>query len=60
MTPEQLKRNRENLDLSQAQIAAELEISERYWVYRESGVKPIPMWLSRAVRDLRNYPKHRP
>jgi transcriptional regulator with XRE-family HTH domain len=59
MTPKQLKRARESLKLKQAEIAAELEISERYWLYRESGVKPITRWLARAVRDLQLNPDKR-
>ena len=52
MTPVQLKKARQKLRLSQRAIAKELELSERYWIYRESGEKPIPRWLSRAVRDM--------
>lgn len=60
MTPEQLKKSREKLELTQRQIAEELELSERFWLYRESGVRSISRWLARAVRDLVNNPTRRP
>ena len=60
MTPDRLRKAREKLQLSQQNIAKELEICKRYWIYRESGEKPIPRWLARAVRDLVKYPKNRP
>ena len=60
MTSAQLKKIRLKLRLSQRAIADELELSERYWIYRESGEKPIPRWLSRAVRDMQNNPSIRP
>jgi len=57
MTPEQLKKHREKLDLTQADIATELQLSERFWHYRERGERLIPRWLARAVRDLLHNPK---
>lgn len=56
MSPAQLKKIRLKLKLSQRAIAHELELSERYWIYRESGKLSIPRWLGRAVRDLNNNP----
>lgn len=52
MTPDELKQVRKKRKLSQAKIADELEISERFWNYRERGILKIPRWLARAVRDL--------
>ena len=52
MTPEQLKKHREKSEMTQKQIAEELELSLRFWQYREWGVRDIPRWLARAVRDL--------
>ncbi len=60
MTPEDLKKARETLNMTQVEIAKELELSHRFWLYRESGVRPIARWLARAVRDLVKYPKKRP
>ena len=60
MTPEQLKNSREKLNLTQAEIANELGLSLRFWVYRETGERKIAKWLARAVRDLRMYPTRRP
>lgn len=60
MNPDELKQAREKLKMSQAKIADELQVSERFWLYRESGVMEIPRWLGRAVRDLLRYPKKRP
>lgn len=59
MTPKQLKKARESLKMSQQSIADELEISKRYWIYRETGDKPITRLLSRAVRDLVQNPEKR-
>lgn len=57
MTPTQIRKARKKLKLTQRAIAEKLEISERYWVYREMGVMPITRWLARAVRDLLRFPK---
>lgn len=55
-----LKKARLRLGLTQPKIADELEISERFWVYRESGAKSAPVWLLRAVRDLVKHPGNTP
>lgn len=61
MTPgEKLRKSRKKLNLTHDGISKELEISRRFWVYRESDEKPTPRWLARAVRDLVKYPKNRP
>lgn len=52
MTPDDLKQVRKKRKMSQAKIAKELGISERFWHYRERGIMEIPRWLARAVRDL--------
>lgn len=59
MTPEQLKKHREKLNLTQLQIAEEMELSRRFWQYREEGARIIPRWLARAVRDLIRNPNRR-
>jgi len=60
MTPAELKKHREKLKLTQRQIAKELELSERFWHYRERGERPIARWLARAIRDLVRFPTKRP
>lgn len=57
MTPIQMKKARLKLKLTQKAVADKLEISERFWIYREKGVMPIQRWLARAVRDLLHHPK---
>jgi hypothetical protein len=59
MTPLLMKKARKKLKMTKPEISDELEISERYWAYRESGARPITRWLARAIRDLLNNPKNR-
>lgn len=56
MTPEQMKRARNRLKLSQRAIAERLGLSERFWLYREKGEKTAEIWLGRAIRDLLRFP----
>ena len=51
-TPEQLRRMRERVGLSQEGMAGELGVSERFLLYRERGDRPIPKWLEYSVRWL--------
>ena len=57
MTPEQMKKARTRLGLTQCEIAEKLDLSERFWLYRETGERPITQWLARAIRDLLKNPK---
>jgi len=60
MDSETLRNVRKKLKLSIKKMADELEISPRFLVYRESGARNIPIWLARAVRDLKKFPTKRP
>lgn len=53
MKPEELKKIRKQLDLTQVEMAEKLGVSERFWCYRESGELPIPSWLALATKKLK-------
>lgn len=52
MTPEELKKARNDLELTQPAFAKKLGVSERYYLYRESGVRKIPLMMKYAVKWL--------
>lgn len=49
MKPEQLKKARETLQLTQEEMGDALDKSERFITYRESGVQPIDKMLKFAI-----------
>jgi predicted transcriptional regulator len=50
MTPEELKKHREKLGMTMREISSNLEVSERFYLYRESGVRGISRMMEYAVR----------
>lgn len=52
MTPEELKKQREKLGLSQCELGENLDRKERFIQYRESGDIPIDKMLKHAVTGL--------
>lgn len=53
MTPQQLRKIRRSLDLTQQQAADKIGVSLRYWSYRENGHREIPKWMIAAVKSLK-------
>lgn len=52
MTPEELKKKREKLKLTQPQLGEYLERTDRFIQYREGGDKPIDGMLNYAMKGL--------
>ncbi len=52
MKPEQFKKARKALKMSQVSMAAELGVTERWIRRRERGEQPAPLWLQYAVIGL--------
>lgn len=52
MTPQELKKARAELGLSQDALSKKLEHCRRFIVYRESGILRIPSWLEWAMKGL--------
>lgn len=53
MTPDQYRKQREKLGLTQAGLAAELEVTRETVNRRESGEQPITREAELAIRSLR-------
>ena len=54
MTPEQMKRRREALGLTQEQLARELDVTAMSVSRWERGVYPIPQYIELALEALEN------
>lgn len=52
MSPAQMTKIRGKLGLSQSGLAKALDCSERFILYRESGVRPIDLMLQNALENL--------
>ena len=52
MNSNQIKKARIKLKMTQAEICNALELSERFWRYRESGTTPPPRWLVWALKGM--------
>jgi DNA-binding XRE family transcriptional regulator len=52
MKPDDLRNARKKLKLSQRALAKDLEISERSYIYRETGVFPISRMMGYAINWL--------